>query len=193
MGGQGLRRRLILFGAPGSGKGTQAELLRQRYDLDHIAPGDMLREHRAAGTELGHLASEYMAAGKLVPDELIVNMIRHRLEDDGDAKGFVLDGFPRTVPQARSLQELLEKMDRPIDLVAVLDVPEEELVARLSRRATEERREDDTPEIISERLRVYRVQTEPVLEYLGDLVPVLRLDGRGSVEEVNGALVQAIG
>ncbi|MGA9774319.1 MAG: adenylate kinase [Candidatus Dormiibacterota bacterium] len=193
MGGQGLRRRLILFGAPGSGKGTQAELLRQRYDLDHIAPGDMLREHRAAGTELGHLASEYMAAGKLVPDELIVNMIRHRLEDDGDAKGFVLDGFPRTVPQARSLQELLEKMDRPIDLVAVLDVPEGELVARLSRRATEERREDDTPEIISERLRVYRVQTEPVLEYLGDLVPVLRLDGRGSVEEVNGALVQAIG
>lgn len=193
MGGQGLRRRLILFGAPGSGKGTQAELLRQRYDLDHIAPGDMLREHRAAGTELGHLASDYMAAGKLVPDELIVNMIRHRLEEEGDAKGFVLDGFPRTLPQARGLHELLEKMDCPIDLVAVLEVPEVELVERLRGRASEERREDDTPEIISERLRVYRDQTRPVLEYLGDRIPTVRVDGRDTVEGVNRALVQAIG
>jgi adenylate kinase len=193
MGGQGLRRRLIIFGAPGSGKGTQAELLREKYDLDHIAPGDMLRQHRAAGTELGHLASDYMAAGKLVPDELIVNMIRHRLEENGELRGFVLDGFPRTVAQARALQELLEKMDAPIDLVAVLEVPEEELVARLSRRATEERREDDTPEIIKERLRVYREQTEPVLEYLSNLVPTVRVDGCASVEDVNRALVQAIG
>lgn len=193
MGGPGTRRRLVLFGAPGSGKGTQAEILRKRYQLDHIAPGDMLREHRAAGTELGQLASEYMAAGKLVPDELIVNMIRRRLEESRDGHGFVLDGFPRTVPQAKALQELLTQLDSPIDLVAVLEVPEEALVGRLSRRSEEERREDDTPEIIAERLHVYRDQTAPVLDYFGDHVPVVRLDATGSIDEVNQALVQAIG
>lgn len=187
-----MRRRLVLFGAPGAGKGTQAEILRKRYRLDHIAPGDMLREHRAAGTELGQLASEYMAAGKLVPDELIVNMIRRRLEESRDGQGFVLDGFPRTLPQAKALQELLAQLDTPIDLVAVLDVPEEDLVARLSGRAQDERREDDTPEIIAQRLRVYRDQTAPVLDFFGDHVPVVRLDATGSIDEVNRALEQAI-
>ncbi|EQD39470.1 adenylate kinase, partial [mine drainage metagenome] len=107
MAGSALRRNLVLFGPPGSGKGTQAELLREQYGLDHIAPGDMLRQHRDQGTELGQMALAYMGAGKLVPDEIIVNMIRRRLEDEPGDVGFVLDGFPRTLAQARALQELL--------------------------------------------------------------------------------------
>ena len=192
MEGKGLRRNLILFGPPGSGKGTQAELLRERHGLDHIAPGDMLREHRADGSELGRMASSYMAAGKLVPDEVIVSMIRHRLEDTSGASGFVLDGFPRTVAQARSLQEMLGQMERPLDLVVVLDVPREELVQRLSRRAGLEHREDDRPEVVTQRLLVYQEQTEPVLQYLGDEVPVVRVDGTASVESVNESLLQVL-
>ncbi|MDA8329689.1 MAG: adenylate kinase [Candidatus Dormibacteraeota bacterium] len=192
MEGKGLRRNLILFGPPGSGKGTQAELLRERHGLDHIAPGDMLREHRAGGSELGRMASSYMAAGKLVPDEVIVSMIRHRLEDASGASGFVLDGFPRTVAQARSLQEMLGQMERPLDLVVVLDVPREELVQRLSRRAGLEHREDDRPEVVTQRLLVYQEQTEPVLQYLGDEVPVVRVDGTASVESVNESLLQVL-
>jgi adenylate kinase len=192
MEGKGLRRNLILFGPPGSGKGTQAELLREREGLDHIAPGDMLREHRADGSELGRMASSYMAAGKLVPDEVIVSMIRHRLQDTTAASGFVLDGFPRTVAQARSLQEMLGQMERPLDLVVVLDVPREELVQRLSRRAGLEHREDDRPEVVTQRLLVYQEQTEPVLQYLGDQVPVVRVDGTASVESVNESLLRVL-
>ncbi|MHB1576045.1 MAG: adenylate kinase [Candidatus Dormibacteria bacterium] len=192
MEGKGLRRNLILFGPPGSGKGTQAELLREQQGLDHIAPGDMLREHRAAGTELGQMASSYMAAGKLVPDEVIVRMIRHRLEDGSSPEGFVLDGFPRTVAQARELQQMLGEMERPLDLVVVLDVPEADLVARLSRRSGLEHREDDRPEVVTQRLAVYRDQTEPVLKYLSDQVPVVRLDGTTSVEEVHRSLMQVL-
>jgi adenylate kinase len=192
MEGKGLRRNVILFGPPGSGKGTQAELLRAQQGLDHIAPGDMLREHRASGTELGQMATSYMAAGKLVPDEVIVRMIRQRLDHDSDSSGFVLDGFPRTVAQARELQQMLSEMERPLDLVVVLDVPESELVQRLSRRAGLEHREDDRPEVVTQRLAGYHDQTEPVLEYLGDQVPVVRVDGTASVEEVHRSLLRVL-
>ena len=189
MGGVALRRDLVLFGAPGSGKGTQAEVLCERYGLDHIAPGDMLREHRDQGTELGRMASDYMAAGKLVPDEVIVTMIGHRLDEERGGMGFVLDGFPRTVAQARALQELLAQLDLPLDMVLILDVPLAVLKARLSSRADQEQREDDRPEVIEERLRVYHEQTEPVLEYLGGHVPVFHVDGSGSIEDVSRELL----
>ncbi|NNM96622.1 MAG: adenylate kinase [Candidatus Dormibacteraeota bacterium] len=192
MGGVALRRNLVLFGPPGSGKGTQAELLRERYELDHIAPGDMLRQHLSQGTELGQMASGYMAAGKLVPDEVIVNMIRHRLEEGRADAGFVLDGFPRTVAQARALQELLTNLDRPLDIVLVLDVPVSALKARLTLRAGQEQRQDDRPEVIEERLRVYRERTEPVLEYLAGDVPVLHIDGSSSIEEVGRELLSLL-
>ncbi|MHB8333192.1 MAG: adenylate kinase, partial [Candidatus Dormibacteria bacterium] len=182
MAGGALRRNLVLFGPPGSGKGTQAELLREQYGLDHIAPGDMLRQHRDQGTELGQMALAYMGAGKLVPDEIIVNMIRRRLEDEPGDVGFVLDGFPRTLAQARALQELLAHLGRPLDMVVVLDVAVEVIMERLRRRAGEEHRNDDRPDVIKERLRVYRQQTEPVLEYLGREVSVLHVDGSGSTE-----------
>ncbi len=192
MEGNGLKRNLILFGPPGSGKGTQADLLQRHQGLEHIAPGDMLREHRAAGTELGKMASSYMAAGKLVPDEVIVGMIRHRLEQGAVGTGFVLDGFPRTVAQARALQELLAQIDRPLDLVVVLDVPTEELVERLSRRSGVEHREDDRPEVVTERLAIYRDQTEPVLAYLADQVPVVKISGVAPVAEVNSSLLRVL-
>lgn len=192
MEGKGLRHNLILFGPPGSGKGTQAELLREQQGLDHIAPGDMLRENLAAGTELGEMASSYMAAGKLVPDEIIVRMIRHRLEDGSSPHGFVLDGFPRTVAQARELEQMLAEMERPLDLVVVLDVPEPDLIQRLTRRAGLEHREDDRPEVVGQRLAVYHDQTEPVLAYLRDRVPVVAVDGTPSVEEVHRSLLRML-
>jgi adenylate kinase len=186
------RRHLILFGPPGSGKGTQAELLREHQGLDHVAPGDMLREHLAEGTELGKMAKSYMASGRLVPDEVIVQMIRGRLEADSSGDGFVLDGFPRTVAQTKDLEQLLAELGRPLDMVIVLDVPVKELLARLSLRADQQHRDDDRPEVIKQRLEVYREQTEPVLDYLGERVPVVGIDGSASVEEVNRSLLRVL-
>jgi len=128
-----------------------------------------------------------------VPDEVIVAMIRHRLEASQADAGFVLDGFPRTVAQARALRDCLGNLDRPLDLAIVLEVPTEELVRRLSNRAKLEDRDDDTPEVIEERLRIYRDQTEPVLDYLSDFVQVARIDGTKPVDEVSQEILQAVG
>ena len=160
--------------------------------MEHIATGEMLRHEKSQGTELGQTVAAYLDAGKLVPDEVIVAMIRHRLGDPQADAGFVLDGFPRTVAQARALQEMLAGLERPLDVAVVLDVPTEQLISRLALRARLEERGDDTPGVIAERLRIYRDQTEPVLEYLAQSVPVVRLDGAQPVEEVSQALLQAI-
>lgn len=186
------RRHLVLFGPPGSGKGTQAELLRERQGLDHVAPGDMLRQHLADGTELGKMAKSYMASGRLVPDDVIVRMIKGRLEGESSSDGFVLDGFPRTVAQTKDLQQLLAELGRPLDMVIVLEVPMKDLLARLSLRADQQHREDDRPEVIQHRLEVYHEQTEPVLEYLGEVVPVVVVDGSAPVEEVNRSLLKVL-
>jgi adenylate kinase len=183
---------VALFGPAGSGKGTQAEFLKRELGVEHIATGEMLREERSRGTELGQTLAAYLDAGKLVPDEVIVAMIRHRLSDPQADSGFVLDGFPRTVAQARSLQELLVGLQRPLDIAVVLDVPSEQLVARLSRRANLEHRGDDTPAVIAERLRIYHDETEPVLDYLSQSVPMVRLDGAMPVDEVGQMLLKAI-
>jgi adenylate kinase len=189
----GARHNVVIIGPAGSGKGTQAEFLKRRLGVEHLATGDMLREERACGTELGQTVASYLDAGKLVPDEVIVAMIRLRLEKiQGDA-GFVLDGFPRTVAQARALQDMLASLDRPLDVVVMLEVPTDQLVARLALRAVAEKRADDTPSVIAERLRIYHEQTEPVLDYLGQSVPLVRLDGTKSVEEINKLLLKAIG
>ncbi len=190
--GDAARRNVALFGPAGSGKGTQAEFLNRELGVEHIATGEMLREERSRGTELGQALAAYLDAGKLVPDEVIVAMIRHRLSDPQADNGFVLDGFPRTLAQARSLQELLVGLQRPLDIAVVLDVPSEQLVARLSRRATLEDRGDDTPAVIAERLRIYHDETEPVLDYLSQSVPMVRLDGSMPVDEVGQMLLKAI-
>ncbi|MGA7173285.1 MAG: adenylate kinase [Candidatus Dormiibacterota bacterium] len=187
------RHNLALFGPAGSGKGTQAEFLKQELGVEHIATGEMLRHERSLGTELGQTLAAYLDAGKLVPDEVIVAMIRHRLSDPQADAGFVLDGFPRTVAQARALQEMLAKLERPLDLAVVLGVSDEQLVSRLALRARQENRGDDTPSVIAERLRIYHDQTEPVLEYLARTLPVVRVDGTRTVEEVSQALLRAIG
>jgi adenylate kinase len=160
--------------------------------VEHIATGEMLRQERARGTELGQTLAAYLDAGKLVPDEVIVAMIRHRLAGPQADAGFVLDGFPRTVAQAKALLELLAQLDRPLDIAVVLDVPDDQLVSRLARRARQEDRSDDTPEVIAERLRIYHDQTEPVLEYLSQTLPVVRIDGALPVEQVSQAVLQAI-
>lgn len=187
------RFNLALFGPPGSGKGTQAGFLKNKLGVEHIATGEMLREERARGTDLGQTVGTYLAAGRLVPDEVIVAMIRRRLEAPQADAGFVLDGFPRTVAQARSLRDVLGNLDRPLDLAVVLEVPTENLIQRLSTRAKLEDRDDDTPEVIEERLRIYRDQTEPVLHYLADFVQVARIDGTKPVDEVSQEILQAIG
>jgi adenylate kinase len=181
-----------LFGPAGSGKGTQAEFLKEKLGVEHIATGGMLREERARGTELGQTLAAYLDAGKLVPDEVIVAMIRHRLSDPQADAGFVLDGFPRTVAQARSLQELLVGLQRPLDIAVVLEVPTDQLISRLSRRGEIEKRGDDTPEVIAERLRIYHDETEPVLEYLSQTVPLVRLDGSLPMDQVSQNLLRAV-
>lgn len=186
------RHNLALFGPAGSGKGTQAEYLKRQLGVEHIATGEMLRHERSRGTELGQTLASYLDAGKLVPDEVIVAMIRHRLSDPPADAGFVLDGFPRTVAQAKSLQEMLAMLERPLDVAVVLGVGDEQLVSRLALRARQENRTDDTPTVIAERLRIYHDQTEPVLEYLAQTVPVVRIDGSQPVEEVSQALLRAI-
>lgn len=186
------RHNVALFGAAGSGKGTQAACLKRRLGLEHIATGEMLRQERTRGSELGHTLAAYLDAGRLVPDEVIVAMIRHRLSDPQADAGFVLDGFPRTVAQARALQEMLGMLERPLDVAVVLEVPNEQLVTRLARRAQLEDRSDDTPTVIAQRLRIYHEQTEPVLEYLAQTVSLVRLDGARPVDEVSQALLQAI-
>lgn len=190
---RGARHNLVIVGPAGSGKGTQAAFLKRSLGVEHLATGDMLREERARGTELGQRVVSYLDAGKLVPDDVIVAMIRQRLEETPAGAGFVLDGFPRTVAQARSLQEMLADLGRPLDLVIVLEVPTDDLVARLARRAVLEKRGDDTPSAIAERLRLYHEQTEPVLDYLGQTVPTVRLDGTRSIEQTNQLLLEAIG
>ncbi len=187
------RHNVALFGPAGSGKGTQAKFLERQLGVEHIATGEMLRRERSRGTELGETLAAYLDAGKLVPDEVIVAMIRHRLSDPQADAGFVLDGFPRTVAQAKALQEMLAMLERPLEMALVLGVGDQQLVSRLAQRAHMEHRGDDTPEVIAERLRIYREQTEPVLEYLAQTVPVVRIDGSQSVEEVSQELLRAIG
>lgn len=190
--GDATRRNVALFGPAGSGKGTQAEFLKRELGIEHIATGEMLRQELARGTELGQTLAAYLDLGKLVPDEVIVAMIRHRLSDTQADGGFVLDGFPRTLAQARSLLELLVGLQRPLDIAVVLDVPSDQLVVRLSRRATLEKRGDDTPAVIAERLRIYHDETEPVLELLSQTVPMVRLDGSRPIAEVSQTLLKAI-
>lgn len=202
------------MGPPGAGKGTQGERLEELLGVPRYATGDMLRAARREGTEMGRRAARYMDAGELVPDEVILGIVREALDRPRAADGFVLDGFPRTLSQAEGLSEILEERGESLGAVLYLDVPEEELVRRLSARrvcgdcgavtrveddtgvpACSEcggelvQREDDRPETVRRRLEVYRDQTRPVLSwYRSSEVPVHEIDGTGTVEEVTDRL-----
>jgi adenylate kinase len=156
---------ILLLGPQGAGKGTQGRLVSAEHGIPHIATGDILRTAMAAGTELGRQVKPTYDAGGLVPDDVMIALIRERLTSDDVASGFVLDGFPRNAVQAEALDEMLEEIGRPLSVVLEFQLPEEVAVERLTRRAEEEGRADDTPESIGRRLRLYHEQTEPLIEH----------------------------
>lgn len=184
--------RLVLLGAPGSGKGTQAARLREHLQVPHISTGELLRAAVAAGTALGQQAKVVMESGNLVSDEIVLGMLEERLRQADTANGFILDGYPRNLAQANALDALLGRIKQPVDIAVQLDVGTDLLVERLSGRAHAEGRADDSPEAVRHRLNVYNQQTAPVVDFYraqGKLACVL---GVGSMDEVLGRILQAI-
>ena len=166
---------ILLLGPQGAGKGTQGKLISTEYGIPHIATGDMLRAAIAADSALGRRVKPIYDRGELVPDDLMIELIRERLVEDDTREGFVLDGFPRTSVQAEALDEVLSEIERPLTIEFEFELPEEVCVERLTRRAADEGRLDDTPEAIRTRLRLYRQETEPLIEYYrarGNLVTI---------------------
>lgn len=180
--------RLIFLGPPGAGKGTQAALLAKDCEVPHISTGDILRSAVSAGSELGQKADHYMSAGELVPDELILDLIEERLGHDDAQKGWLLDGFPRNVPQAEFLQKLLEQIEQPTDFVINLDVEDDVIVARLLQRG----RKDDEESVILNRLEVYRQQTEPLIEFYRSRQQLVSVDGNQTMEAVYADLKRLV-
>jgi adenylate kinase len=175
---------ILLLGPQGAGKGTQGKLISAEYGLPHIATGDILRTAMAAGTELGSKVKPIYDAGGLVPDDIMIELIRERLSADDAAGGFVLDGFPRTAVQAEALDEMLEEIGRPLSVVLEFQIPEEVAIERLTRRAEEEGRADDTPDSIRNRLRLYHEQTEPLIEHYRARGNLVGIPADRPVEEV---------
>lgn len=171
--------RIVLLGAPGSGKGTQAAHIAQRYRIDHISTGDLLRAEVAAGTPLGKQAKEIMDAGSLVSDDIMLGMIEGRLAGNA-AEGFLLDGFPRTLPQAEALDKLLGRIGQPLDVVVFFDVDYAEIIQRLLARG----RSDDTEEAIRTRLQVYEQQTAPLIDHYKAKGNLRSVRGEGEITEI---------
>ncbi len=204
---------LLLYGPPGSGKGTQAEMLHTRFEIPHISTGDILRAEVAAGTPLGRQAQPIMARGDHVPDEIMIGIIRNRLVEKDTVPGFILDGFPRTIPQAEALDALLSEIGKPFDRVVYLRVDTPELVKRLAGRmtcpvdqktyppgtktcpadgATLVQREDDRPEAVEQRIEVYLTKTLPLLDYYRPMGLVSEVEGVGTIEEIHSRVLKAV-
>ncbi len=211
---------IIMLGPPGAGKGTQAKMLVERLGIPQISTGDMLRAAVKEGTELGKKAKEYMDAGKLVPDEVVIGIVKERLAQPDCEKGFILDGFPRTIPQAEALDRVLEELGKGIDYVINIAVPNEELITRLTGRRTCRQcgamyhvvfnppkvegkcdkcggelyqRDDDKEETIRQRLEVYQAQTAPLIEYYEKKGVLYNIDGTGSIEEIFQSILKVLG
>lgn len=184
--------RLVLLGAPGSGKGTQATRLKEFLNVPHISTGELLRAAVTAGTPLGLQAKEVMEAGNLVSDDIVLGMLEERLMQSDTANGFILDGYPRNLAQANALGALLGKLKQPIDIAVQLDVDTEILVERLAGRAKAEGRADDSPEAVRKRLGVYQEQTAPVVDYYRNLGKLAHLDGVGSLDVVFTRITEAL-
>ena len=184
--------RLVLLGAPGSGKGTQAEVLKAELGVPHISTGDLLRAAVKAATPLGLKAKAVMEAGQLVSDEIVLGMLEERLAQPDATAGFILDGYPRNVAQCEALERLLARIGQPLEVAIKLDVPTELIVDRIAGRAAKEGRKDDTPETVRERLRVYTEQTEPVAGHFAAIGKLTKVDGVGELAEVSRRILAAL-
>ncbi len=212
--------RLILLGAPGAGKGTQAEMLTKLYDIPCISTGNIFREHISKNTELGQKAKAYMDEGKLVPDSLVIELVKSRITQDDCKNGMIFDGFPRTIPQAEALDVMLKELNIPIDFVVNVEVADELIIERMAGRtvcpscgasyhkvnkpskvsgkcdlcsADLIQRDDDKAETVKKRLDVYHEQTEPLIEYYRGQGKLVDVDGVGAVEEVRDRVKTALG
>ncbi|MFG6423581.1 MAG: adenylate kinase [Paramuribaculum sp.] len=185
---------VVLFGAPGSGKGTQSERLIDRYGFHHISTGDVLRSHIARGTELGRVADSYISKGQLIPDDLMANILADVLDNEVDkgAKGVIFDGFPRTVAQAEALEGILQERGRKVDMVIGLETDDEELTARLLKRGIDSGRSDDNLETIRKRLEVYHNQTSPLRDYYTGQGKYRKVEGKGHPDEIFTAIASHI-
>jgi adenylate kinase len=184
---------IILFGPPGSGKGTQAESLIEKYQILHISTGDLFRYEMGNNTPLGLKAKEYMAKGELVPDEVTIGMLKNKVNSNPDARGIIFDGFPRTIAQAEALDSFLKEKETHISVLVALDVPDEELVARLLNRGKSSGRADDNDEqIIRNRIQVYKSETAPVFDYYAASGKSVLINGVGSIQEIFDRLCEAI-
>jgi len=211
---------LVFLGPPGAGKGTQAERIAGMYGMAHISTGDIFRENLRKGTELGRKAKEYMDRGELVPDEVVIGIVREALADERCSRGFLLDGFPRTVAQADALEEMLQEIGRPLDRVVNLNVSDQVVVERLTARRTCRncgknyhltfnpprvegvcdtcggelyQREDDREDTVRARLEEYRRKTQPLIDYYREKGLLVEVPGDGSVDEVTRAIQEALG
>ena len=182
---------LIFLGPPGSGKGTQAEILTKKLNFAHLSIGDLLRENIANNTDLGKLASKYVKSGELVPDDLIIDLMDSRiteLKDESNVSGIILDGFPRTINQATALENKIKQLNVSIKAVLNLDIADQEILNRLAGRG----REDDKPELIKNRLKVYRNQTEPLLGYYNKKKLLDSINGDQKMEDVNSSILNVL-
>lgn len=184
---------LVLFGPPGAGKGTQAERLVDRYSLVHLSTGDIFRRNIKGETELGKLAQTFMNRGELVPDHVTIKMLEAEVHNHPEAKGFIFDGFPRTMPQAEALDKFLASKDQSITLMVALSVKDEELKSRLLKRAgTSGRADDADPKVIENRISVYKNETAPVAGYFQNQGKYAEIDGMGTIDEISERLYKAI-
>lgn len=183
---------IVIFGGPGSGKGTQSELLIKKYGLKHVSTGDLLRAEIEAGNELGKIAAQYISKGQLVPDEIVIDMLEDLIRSHLHEKGFIFDGFPRTLPQGEALDRKLRKNGQDVSLVLSLEVDEDELIDRVLKRGKLSGRSDDNEQTIKSRLDVYHRQTEPLKEYYARQNKLVNIHGKGTIEEIFNSIAQVI-
>lgn len=184
--------RIVLFGPPGSGKGTQAATLKDRLAVPHISTGDLLRAAVKAGTPLGQKVKSVMEAGQLVSDDLVLDLLADRVAQDDARDGFILDGYPRNLAQANALDAMLERIGQPLDMALLLEVPHELIVDRLAGRAAAEGRKDDDPDTVRARLKIYAEQTAPVADFYRQRGQLAEVDGTGTVDDVQARLLDVI-